>query len=427
MKKLSILACLAAFVWSCAESESLRVPDAEVVGGSPMSAVRSDEEAIACALDAFATFYGTSRSLALIKDVRCFTSPSESRSSDNDTLFYVVNTEDNQGYAVIAASRAETPVLAVTERGNIENLDDIENPGAAMFFDALRFNADNLRPIDSTAIIRPNPWWSGGDPTPGIYPPTPRYKENVDIQEYKVEPRANLAWGQERPEGLLFPNKVAGCGNIATMLVFSYFEYPTSLYKDSRVYLNWEIIKQHKQSGYFKYRDECGDDSTALAHSLLSRACYTLSRMNGSMYEDGGTPTPLKNLYNNISQYHITSELYSGMPCAYESIGDGIIFVAADRGAKKTGHAFIIDGYHHRVTTVEQLKQEPGKDGWEVIGRSVSSLSYNHINWGWNGLDNGYFRKDIYDTAKAESYDGFHLGDSLNYIRNFKYFVVTRR
>ncbi len=53
MKKLSILACLAAFVWSCAESESLRVSDAEVVGGSPMSAVRSAEEAKACALDAF--------------------------------------------------------------------------------------------------------------------------------------------------------------------------------------------------------------------------------------------------------------------------------------------------------------------------------------------------------------------------------------
>ncbi len=53
MKKLSILACLAAFVWSCAESESLRFPDADVAGGAPMSAVRSAEEAKACALDAF--------------------------------------------------------------------------------------------------------------------------------------------------------------------------------------------------------------------------------------------------------------------------------------------------------------------------------------------------------------------------------------
>lgn len=89
--------------------------------GNPL--MRSPEEAIDIAQRAYEEFYGdatpSSRGRSVIdcsrpvEVVRC----ARSRGGSSDTLLYIVNFVDDQGFAVIAAPRAADELLAVTEAG----------------------------------------------------------------------------------------------------------------------------------------------------------------------------------------------------------------------------------------------------------------------------------------------------------------------
>lgn len=397
------------------------------------SIVRTPEEARTLAAEAFADFYGTSRSLARIKDVRTFTAAAPSRSgAAPDTTFYVVNLDDNQGYAVIAASRDVEPVLAVTESGNIESIDSIENPGAKMFFDCLNLSREgNYHPIDSSTIILPNPGWTGGDVNPWL--DTPQYKDVVSTKDFKSDLRAPFAWGQIYPEGLKFPNGTAGCANVATALIFSYFEYP--VYFDNgmgkMVTFDWDNIKIHKQSFdyYYDYiNDGCNADRGRHPHTNLSEACYAIGLRNNSTYFETETGVTISDAHNTIKAYFPkTTDIIEGKPNAYEIIGDGIIYTRAQQSEESVGgHVFVIDGYNHQTITTTTMKRDPQQAEWYPIRTVTTTMDYNHINWGWNGVDNGYFRIGLFGLRQGDDYDGPKSSSGASYQVGFRYFVVKK-
>ena len=207
MKKIFFVALAAFGLWACSSQEEPQVPVLnESMPQTELYYARTPEEARLCALDAYSRFYGVSRSTPKIKNVRTFSS-SRGRSSENiDTAFYIVNLDNNDGYAVIAANRSIEPVLAITESGNIESLDSVESPGAKIFFDELfSLNANPIfqgKPInDSISTIQPNPWWTGSGDNGENPNPVPQYKTEVTITHDDVAPRAPYSWGQDFPEG----------------------------------------------------------------------------------------------------------------------------------------------------------------------------------------------------------------------------------
>lgn len=73
-----------------------------------------------------------------------------SRSSNTDTLLYVVDLEDEQGFVVIAANRAVEPIMAVTEKGSFDSPEVQSNEGFQSFMAAannyVSNDTFNLRP-----------------------------------------------------------------------------------------------------------------------------------------------------------------------------------------------------------------------------------------------------------------------------------------
>lgn len=430
MKKYILAFCMLAGLYACSTMDAPE-PAATAPADSAhvTSIVRTPEEARTLAAEAFADFYGTSRSLARIKDVRTFTAAAPSRSgAATDTTFYVVNLDDNQGYAVIAASRNVEPVLAVTESGNIESIDSIENPGAKMFFETLTFEKDpNRRPInDSLTTIQPNPGWPGGDVNP--WPNTTQYKTDVKIVDNKIENRTPFEWGQLTPEGVLFDNGVAGCDNTACMLAFSYFEHPKQITAEGiTTNLDWPLIKTNKRTfPILLYKPDI--EILTPAEQNLARGCHAVGVLNKSYPANEGksTETIFANTYNTIKSFFPKTKIvYNEEPDAYSSLGNGVILVRASRENTKAGHVFIIDGYNHQVTTTTRYKREPGESLWDVISRSSTSCNYNHINWGWNGTDNGYFKVGVFDSSNASEYDNLTDNISYNYTTGFIYLIIS--
>lgn len=430
MKKL-LFAALAAFgLWACSSQEEPQLPvqDEGMPETEFASVIRTPEEAKACAINAFSRFYGMSRAIMPIKDVRCVKSKTGSRSAISDTLYYIVNTENNDGYAIIAANREVEPVLAVTESGNIEDPGNVENPGLAMYLDdmadCLSHTLDyEFKRDDSLTTIRP------------MYPidPFTETRTTTSTSETISEPRAPYKWGQDFPEGYYFPNKIAGCSNIASVLAMSYFEEPKQYPINRKMEtIDWATIKSHKISGYVFSEDNCGSGIDAPAHKALAHLCWGISEQNRCSYKETETSTSISNVrkmfVNSIPTLSV-SDIIEGRPKAQDYSKNSIILMRAaftDITGKDRGHEFIIDGYLTKSSTTTVAQRKLGEKFWTVISQSTTYSYYNHINWGWNGLDNGYFYYSEYDTGAAERYDNPYQFNNSGYAftKDYRFFVI---
>ena len=432
MKKLLFVALAAFGLWACSSQEEPQVPVLnESMPQTELTYARTPEEAVNFTLDAYNHFYGESRSIPEIKNVRTFKSQQGRSSESSDTSFYVVNLENNGGYAVIAANPYIEPVLAITENGNIESLDDIENPGAAMFFNQLYsfLLPPNVKPAfgDSLTDLRWN-YDIGYGPINDTG--ENEYRTETYVDDNKSELRAPFNWGQRYPEGIYCPNGLSGCTNTATALVFSYFAYPTEFddLHGNVVAIDWDSVRAHKQSTNENQMDGC---ATQAGHTSLARLCRALGVRNNSTYSMNpwGTGTALEPAYNTVTAYYGTvSDIYNGMPYAYRDMQMGVIMVfafAIDKYGSKCGHTFVIDGFNHQEIITETLMRKPLQRDWTTISKSSRWADYNHVNWGWNGSDNGYYSIGCLDPNNAYYYDGRKEDSAYtNFNIETKYFVV---
>lgn len=119
----SVLVALALIcVVSCAkiDDESSAVAPEQPARPTVLLPTRSYEEALSLARKSIAlvdrgqTRSATARSIRSERG-QCVTTPSTRSGAGSDTLMYVFNFENNDGFSVIAANRAVDPVLAVAE------------------------------------------------------------------------------------------------------------------------------------------------------------------------------------------------------------------------------------------------------------------------------------------------------------------------
>ena len=129
-----------------------------------------------------------------------------SSSNSSDTLIYIVNYNDNAGFAIISANRGTTALLGVSDCGNYDDAIS-ENKGLALFMDMAK------------AFVGNNP----------ISSPTPPMIEVETTLIANKNPLITVAWGQKFPEGLYCPNTICGCANTAAIQIFSYYESPIFL------------------------------------------------------------------------------------------------------------------------------------------------------------------------------------------------------
>ena len=82
-----------------------------------------------------------------------------------------------------------------------------------------------------------------------------------------------------------------------------------------------------------------------------------------------------------------------------------------------SGHIWVVDGfkYYHDVITNHATEPATVTD---------SDRYYNHVNWGWNGISNGYFLDGVFTANAAYSYDDESLGIASNSYSDIEYFTI---
>jgi hypothetical protein len=98
-----------------------------------------------------------------------------------------------------------------------------------------------------------------------------------------------------------------------------------------------------------------------------------------------------------------------------------------------SGHAWVVDGYLKHRIIVSEWSRDANLFGaeWELISEGEPYyIEYYHMNWGWDGNCNGYFKTEVFETNKATEYDNTNSSFNNQIQRNYEYivqyFTVTR-
>ncbi len=417
MNRILILTVISLLFYSCTKEE---YDNDESWGGKPIAnQFISFDEALSIAQEAGLMFHRdvdtqnhtlTSRKtlptkLISNKDFNVICYHKKNNIIDNDTLLYVFNYENKNGFAIISASKSTEGLLAITESGCY---DELSNNDYLEYYIVLAKNY----------VIR-----SHGDG--GMEPLIPVYTSDTTITE--VEPLISVKWGQEYPEGIYCPNGLSGCVNTAMAQILSYYEYPQDIdltYDNAGInnqLLYWTEIKKHVY--YFPIIPFGGHlycTANDSAHHALGRLCRQLGEMNNSIYEDSGTSTltmfyvkpTFQSLGYNCNDW---TRYNNGMSKLFLDEGHPLFFRGED--SLNGGHAWVVDGY-------KKLDIRRTYFTGEIQYRT---LFFNHLNWGWNGAMNGYYLDNVFDTSRYYTLDPspYSGGETYNYDCYVNFIVPT--
>ncbi len=366
-RKLLPLAAIAMLFAACSSDEPNLLPEEENIPqvANPYRVSLDD------ALDNAETLLSQiseaeTRSGRRVASVKYFTTPS-TRSADSDTMLYLVNYENDGGFALLSADSRLRPVYAISDEGSLNMEDTVYNKGLAMF----------ARGVEAEIASLPlNPILPPVDP---IVPPT----DTLRIQR-KVGPLLNSYvrnWSQDAPYNRYCfmtdgRQAIVGCTAVAVGQIMAYHEWPLDY---DGYYYEWDAMKN-------------GQDDDMVAHFLRSLGNpENLNMRYGNYGEANGNgssafvsrynPTFANMGYicNNLTifseeniQQMLSGTYSSECPASPVLISSNHV---------DGGHGWVIDGwllYINQYTTGTHVQY-------------VYEDYLYHCVWGWGGKNNGYY------------------------------------
>lgn len=319
-----------------------------------------------------------------IESVEYLGSGIKTRGCDADTLFYLVNYKDEQGFMLLSADERMLPVYAMSDEGRLNLNDTTFNEGLRAFFNLAKADALSItNPLDTTKF--------GGniviDPFDYTYDRTVRPKFSKNLRSIGQESPFNKYCYTKTGEKAL-----AGCGPVAVASQLAYYGVPICIRGRD---IDWASINEDVRNDDFFYLIwEIGQkDYLDATYGTNGTSCYLLDIWTS--FPKLGLKCSDMVTFNDIN--------------AAKALEDNPIFVYGE--SPGDGHFWIMDGYirygalHHLSTVPEP-------------GRSYPYFFF-HCCWGWGGNANGYYYYNSNNAINGTADRFDPEDDSSSYNANF--------
>lgn len=325
--------------------------------------------------------------------------------ASEEPMMYVFNNEDNQGFTIVAANRSQQPLIAVTEAGNYT----YGEPTGVEPFDLL------LEDVAKSLVILPV--------EPSVI------KEEIENEmHYKYGPIKIIQWGTGSIYGAMYPDgkafDEAAAIAQALMCVYSDLEYtitnPNDPLYGQTIALNKEDLVEHLRYDHLNSLTSCNDN----IHSQISRLYYEIGYRLSN-----GTAIGMSNKVSSFPMTRVKAVFDSFNPIStsiYSFDGDPItprwyaIFhqyrqdVFLFKGLANTAlpdssvaHVWTATGFDHytydRVVYTLNKFINPSHhdpDGYTETERTTINDFMLYMNWGYDGISNGWFHSGCFDMSK---------------------------
>ncbi|MBQ3536700.1 MAG: C10 family peptidase [Alistipes sp.] len=373
-----------------------------------------------------------------------------------DTMYYYVNFDDNDGYAIVAADERAIPILALIDTGNyvppqahidrtnaiVDSLDLIYPPEE---------DDDDFWCFQYEATFKTEEMIE--DLCDGYISDLSPYSKEISYQDTvrQVGPLLKTKWQQSFPynarcQNYLYlllgyndPNaptdftgyyisddprfdicasssytSATGCDALALAQICAYHQHPARSPYDNHQY-DWGCISNTtyllagEYSGYPNkyYLDSDWDLSIRKDVSEISHLIKTIGLASNTVYgveESSSRVNWAKSAMNDILSYiavkekgfnedNILNELNSVRP----------IYICGRTKNLRYGHAWVIDGYRQfKISEYEVFYKDDSYN--EELGRQIIqeyNTHYYHCNYGWGGTANGYYLAELFKAKQG--------------------------
>lgn len=294
-----------------------------------------------------------------------------------DTLMYLINFENNQGYALVSADKRTDQVYAIIDEGalSVDTIDKVNNPG---FHIALQNSIakihDDINFFDEEKDVV-------------------KTYSSANSYTQTIRPLLCVKWGQRAPYDTYCNGFPTGCVITATSQILSYYQTLTSVQwyyspdgSSGASNLKWSKIVSDSEGG-----DKYGRLFLHEAYSSSNQVAHLMRYLGISFrasYSSDGTGAYNENavawMQTTGKLYSTTNLLYYNSDLIVTSLNSGkLIYISAfdyDYSVNGVGHTWVLDGLHR------------------IFENGNETARYVHCNWGWDGWCDGYFLDNIYDT-----------------------------
>lgn len=313
------------------------------------------------------------------------------KAAEARSLYYVFNVGNDKGFVIVAGDDAVSPILAYADRGDFSEREMA--PAAKAMLESYAQQIEMIQQDPSLSVA-------------------------ASTSYAAIAPMVETQWNQMEPYNYMCPTiegepgrSVTGCVATAMAQIMYYHKWPVAETKVIPAYqmsngeliagadpvtLDWDAM-QLTYTG-----SEAEDDPAALAVAQLMVLCGKGVQMAYSYYSsgagDGAVVNALKSYFDYDGAIHRISRADYANADWEKAIYDEL---AAQRpvyllgtslsASGMVGHAFVCDGY----------------DGQGLF----------HINWGWGGMSDGFFRltllnPDDHGTGGNNGSGGYSMGEA---------------
>ena len=424
--------------------------------GNPL--MRSPEEAIDIAQRAYEEFYGDATPSSRGRSIIDCSRPVEvvrgarSRGGSSDTLLYIVNFVDDQGFAVIAAPRAADELLAVTSQGHYYPESDPEAgsvPGFDLWMEAAGDYAASIQfpslgdsiklPKDTIVIVKRDtlspPINPGGgtsiifDSTKIVTPLEPgllQQKEwNDTTFRVVVDRQLPGTWGQgsgvsqdlERyPEAYYFWNGHCGCVTVAIAQICAFYQEPSRVYLIrpgvGQLYtLDWSKMRLHKAYDGLARYGNCNKEEIDVSHMMIAKFCKAIadrSDANVSQEATGISSQKALATLKSLLSKNISEDWMSYTTEEYPLRGQLLLMRGStynNETKENSGHAWVCDGTRYFKFDHYFATRRNNQEQWQVQSKTSAQTLFVHYNWGWYGSYNGWFNQAVISLKNETIYN----------------------
>ncbi|MBQ9666840.1 MAG: C10 family peptidase [Bacteroidaceae bacterium] len=297
------------------------------------------------------------------------------------TSCYIFNADNHAGFVIVAGDERAEEILGYSDTGSM----DVETL------------PENVR------------WWLKGyaDAIEAMQQQALTITRKMEENRASVRPLLKTQWGQGTPYNDMCPTIgdercVTGCVATAVAQLMKYYNHPKSSkatfqYRTSTNKITMRALPatdfdwDNMQNAYY-YGEASAAQQEAVATLMLYCGC-ALS-MDYDVGGSGADDTPVCDAMEYFFDYDegirrvyrqdYDADAWDGL--IYDELANGYPVFYSGRTSGNEGHAFVCDGYDN---------------------------GFFHINWGWNGYCDGYFKLSIL-YPYAESYDSTEYGEGYS-------------
>lgn len=293
-----------------------------------------------------------------------------------DTVLYVVNFSNNNGFAVLSADERVSMPFAVTEKGSY----NLNTPAITQADSVSKFFLETV--ANNIIVSR----WDNTSTTDGSNLENAGY-EIVDLYQHELR----TAWDQD---GVYFEGtgeKYAGCVATALAQIFTHYYGvldPLYIYGNKINFQN--LLDESIASG----DGTLSSNSNSESREDVAALQLWIGKSSGADYNNDGTPIDPKKALKFAKSLgfetapdrytydadRILSGLLENKITYMDGTDEARYFIFEDWDWPVGGHAWVVDGY-------------------AKVKKNGQTHNLLHVNWGWGGYKNGYYYAGIFDSS----------------------------